>query len=380
MRRLILLSWVVLIDAKADDEVCATACDRMLVYESASFCCPGLGAQVSNALVASAVALASGREFVWHSAVSSFGCPNGTSPPGSGGMDSIDCVFAPSRCQAAAVEALATKRVKDCATVDEGGDCAALVSREATPIERAQIFELDDAVVYASQFTTGTAFFQSLWHHNEHYENRDVCAQGAGGLARERLCRTLGFGTSDAPVSWLSVFRRIARRVVRLLPAAETTVQQLVASTSLLPPYTALHMRHGDKPGTNNFKPTPLARLLDLAEPAAHRSVFIATDDQAAVRKQISQLSERVHMPTIHFLDPSGVETGGHFEASFNALPSAERYREHLHVLAELRILASSAVFVSNFRSKFALLAETLRAESSNPALQVEPYVWVPGA
>lgn len=118
-----------------------------------------------------------------------------------------------------------------------------------------------------------------------------------------------------------------------------------------------------------------------MATSEAHYSVFVATDDQHTVRKQITQLSEheRANTPSIHFLSREGAEAG-HVETSFNALSSAERYHEHLHVLADLRVISSSAVFVCNFRSKFALLAEALRAEGSIPAVQVDPpYQWVPG-
>lgn len=155
-------------DAKPHNSSCAAttavgsapACTHLLIYESSSFCCPGLGAQVNNMLVAFAVALASGREFVWHSDVSSFGCPPGRGGRASpGGLDSRDCLFAPSRCEQAAATALRARgtNVKDCASRDEGGDCAEFVSREATPATRARLFELEDEVLFASQYVRSLA-------------------------------------------------------------------------------------------------------------------------------------------------------------------------------------------------------------------------------
>ena len=45
--------------------------------------------------------------------------------------------------------------------------------------ERAALFELPAPVLIASQFTTGTAFFQYLWDRAAHYTGGDVCAEDA---------------------------------------------------------------------------------------------------------------------------------------------------------------------------------------------------------
>jgi hypothetical protein len=367
------------------DSAPAPACSRrLLIYESSSFCCPGLGAQLNNMLVAFAVALASDREFVWHSEVSSFGCPPGRGGASPGGLDSRDCLFAPSRCDQAAAAALRARgaNFKDCASRDEGGDCAEFVSREATPATRARLFELEDEVLFASQYTTGTAFFQSLWNYHEHYAQQDVCDPSSSCKARKRLCRALGVGTDHPKIGWLQLFQRMAKSVVRLQADAEAAVQELVASVGLRPPFAALHMRFGDKIGTNQYQSTPLTEYLaqEGLRAVTSRDIFVATDDQANVQQQIQRLSEGQRQEhTFHFLAAGGQASTGHVEAKFNEMPSAERYAAHLRVLAEIRILSSSSVFVCNFRSKFALLVEALRDENSSPALLTERYLWFPG-
>ena len=155
-------------------------CSRALVYDSSTFCCPGFGAQISNVLVAYMVALAAGRQFVWDSTHYSWGCPasksaavlDSAAAPGGRSVDSKDCLFLPSPCRAPlrptygerlrrGARAAFVAGMRDCRS-DEGGACSDELAREATLDDRLRLFEYQEPIVLASQFTAGTAFFFAL--------------------------------------------------------------------------------------------------------------------------------------------------------------------------------------------------------------------------
>ena len=401
-------------------------CSRVLVYDSSTFCCPGFGAQISNVLVAYMVALAAGRQFVWDSTHYSWGCPasnnaaalESAAAPGGANVDSKDCLFLPSPCRASlrptygerlrrGARAAFVAGMRDCRS-DEGGACSDEVAREATLDDRLRLFEYQEPIVLASQFTAGTAFFFALWDRAGHYAGADVCTE-ASFRARpplRRLCADLG---SPSPSRWLDLFRIAAPRVLRLRPGVLEEVERAASGMNVSSGLgseldAAFHMRFGDKVGTNDYVPTPLTEYVARFEAIAAASsataggsspsypgaVFVATDDTGAVRAQMKQLegdAARVNFRFASVVDgvterdvQGGASQNGHSEQRFNALPPAERFKQHVQLLAELRTLARAPIFVCNYKSKLALLAEVLRGPNmTTVTVGAHGPVWMPG-
>ena len=191
-------------------------------------------------------------------------------------------------------------------------------------------------------------------------------------------------------------------QVTRAVQDMHDTAASVGASTE---PDAAFHMRFGDKVGTNNYVPTPLAEYVARFEAVAaavaaegasqgattdSSTVFVATDDEGAVRAQMGRLDRDVARVRFRFASGAGGRSeggmqgdtaqSGHSEQHFNKLASAERFKRHVQLLAELRALSRAPIFVCDYKSKLALLAEVLRAPNATTVtVGAHGPVWMPG-
>jgi hypothetical protein len=119
--------------------------------------------------------------------------------------------------------------------------------------------------------------------------------------------------------------------------------------------YLAINVRRGDKVIEHAYVGNDCyaERINSLA--LGIRSIFIATDDGRVI-PEISQV-----MPDYEFISLAERNSKGYVHSDFKSLPSAERRRRILRLLAELELMRDANLFIGSKTTNVSWMANAHR-------------------
>ena len=203
----------------------------------------------------------------------------------------------------------------------------------------------------------------------------------------------------------LRLFRLIARIALRWHPRFAHQIELARRSWAVAPrlsfalrsplrvPFAGVHVRMGDALSTGRLVVTLQSAIDALRDAgartggasAATRSLFIATDDEAAARAQCEAPALVAKGWRCHFLAPTLVgaaaartRSSGHLQHKFNEKTSAVRFESYARLMLELEVLIEADWFVATFESNLDSLVNALRTQPARTAIVVGGAHWIP--
>jgi hypothetical protein len=322
------------------------SCGRQLVFDAKGYTRAGTGWQLTRFMIAYAIAASSNRTLVFESDESIETVP-------------LSDLVAQGKCPVATI-------VKDC-TMMRGHSPPKFPEGCNAYGEAPSPIDLSEPAVKIDGGYAEMHFRRVLLEGKMIRDHvlKHVCHPKQSVQLRS-LCLRFGFPIEESPAESATIaklLRKAAKSLFQFSGDINAAIEKYRATVTLDKPYHAIHVRRGDK--LYEFKAKdkvesgyPLQSHFDvlkakLGEPSEKITVFIATDDQTAVKEELTaELQEKFDC---HFVT-AGVAQKGHHQPEFNKRGAAERLEMVAQFLAELQTMANAEYVVGAMSSNVMVL------------------------